>query len=146
MLMVCCARVILAVVELLIVLRRVYSEWCVKFGARRRRSRVVQCTVLHASRKALKGSLPVRARLATFTSASRTDRRLTHFTPLYASLHVVRSTFFHSDPNRDVKIQLSAKPEARPYTPHWLSLEHHHITFSKQHNVYIRRSQQDLAR
>lgn len=81
MLMVCCARVILAICVLLVVLKRVYGEWCVKLGARRRRSRVVQCPVLHASRKALKGSLPVRARLATFTSASRADRRLPHFTP-----------------------------------------------------------------
>jgi hypothetical protein len=83
MLMVCCARVILAVFELLVVIKKVYGEWCVKLRARRRRSRVVQCPSLHASRQALKGSLPVRARLATFTSASRTARCLTHFTPHY---------------------------------------------------------------
>ena len=83
MLMVCCARVILAVIKFLIVLKRVYGEWCVELEARRRRSRVAQCPDLHASRQALKGSLPVRARLATFTSASRTDRCLTHFTPHY---------------------------------------------------------------
>jgi hypothetical protein len=83
MLMVCCARVILAGIESLVVLKRVYGEWCGKLKARCRRSRVVQCPDLHASRQALKRSLPIRATLATFTSASRTDRSLTHFTPHY---------------------------------------------------------------
>lgn len=48
MLMVCCARVILAVIKLLVVLRKVYGESCVKLGARCRRRRVVQCPDLHA--------------------------------------------------------------------------------------------------
>lgn len=89
MLMVCCARVILAALKLLVVLRRVYGESCVKLGL------VVVDVVLSSVQistleEGAKGIAP-RSGKASHFHISLTNGPMSY--SLYASLHAVRSTF-----------------------------------------------------